>query len=35
MSDIGGFKALLSSLALVFTSVYLKWMERELFKKYG
>jgi hypothetical protein len=35
MSEVGGFKALLSSLALVFTSVYLKWMENELYKKYG
>jgi NADH:ubiquinone oxidoreductase subunit 4 (subunit M) len=35
MSDIGGFKVFLSSLALVFTSVYLMWMQRELYKKYG
>jgi hypothetical protein len=35
LSEVGGFKVVLTGFALVFTSIYLKWMEKELYKKYG
>jgi hypothetical protein len=33
--EIGGIKAILSGLALLFTTVYLSWLEDELFDKFG
>jgi NADH:ubiquinone oxidoreductase subunit 4 (subunit M) len=35
LSEVGGLKAALSGFALVFTSVYLMWMKKELYSRYG
>ena len=35
LQEIGGLKALLSGFALLFTTVYLSWLEDELFIKFG
>jgi hypothetical protein len=32
---MGGLKATLGGLALMFTGVYLKWMEKELYSNFG
>jgi hypothetical protein len=35
LSQIGGIKALLSGVALMFTSVYLKWLHQDLYEEFG
>jgi hypothetical protein len=35
LTEIGGLKATFTSIALVFTSVYIMWMDQELYYCFG
>jgi hypothetical protein len=35
LSQLGGIKALLTGVALMFTSVYLKWLHQDLYEEFG